>query len=376
MFGVALVLLIQTGCSPCRGLDERFALPSPGAAATPRQLVLTVSLPGVARAGGAGFVPGSAPLGDHTVRWQAFATRMTERGLEASASVRLEAPATASTGTWVFPLELRVEPRGPGLDLLLAPAGPGRLTLEGAPDDLDVASVLTRARSGWLDAPVASIPGWFRPGEYLELIPGPLEVGSLVARLPIGTRLPGDPATDVARILNPGLAEDASLAVSLPVLAALAEGGWRPVSPAAAPETAGWQVRVTGLTSTERSLQLTASARSTAGCGFGTVDSTGKLATAHGVLSPQGVSVRAVDDEGGAPVQPAAQAVAEQGWAQVSAALAGAVRGPDATPFGVRLVRRHAQTLLLDGLLRGLPPPSRGSSPGPPGGPLRTPSLR
>lgn len=376
MFGVALLLLIQTGCSPCRGLDERFALPSPSDVVTERQMVLTLSLPGVARVGGAGFVPGSAPLGDHTVRWQGLATRMTERGLEAAATVRLESADAATTGTWAFPLELRVQARGPGFDLLLAPAGPGTLHLPEAPAGLDVDAVLTRARGSWLDAPIASLPGWFRPGEYLELTPGPLEVGSLVARLPIGTRLPGEPATDVARVLNPGLAEDVSLAVSLPVLAALAEGGWRPVSPAPAPEEAGWQVRVTKLSSDERSLALTASTRSTGTCGFGTVASTGKLGTDKGALTARSVQVRSIDDEGGAPVQPAASAVAAQGWAQVTAALAGAVKGPEGAPCSLRLVRRHAQTLLLDGLLRAPKPPSRGPSPAPPGGPLRTPSLR
>ena len=375
-FGLALLLLVQTGCSPCRGLDERFALPSPGDEVTERQLVLTASLPGLARAGGAGFVPGSAPVGEHTVRWQGLATRMTERGLEAAATVRLESRDAASTGTWVFPLEVRVKPRGPGLDLLLAPAGPGTLSLPQAPEGLDVDAVLARARRSWLDAPVASLPGWFRPGEYLELHPGPLDVGGLVARLPIGTRLPGEPATDVARVLNPGLAEDLSLAVSLPVLAALAEGGWRPVSPAPAPEEAGWQVRVTKLSSTERSIELAASARSTEVCGFGTVESSGKLGTTQGALAAQSVQVRSVDDEGGAPLQPGASAVAGQGWAQVVAALAGAVKGPENAPYTLRLVRRHAQTLLLDGLLREPRPPSRGPSPAPPGGPLRTPSLR
>ncbi|MCO4774014.1 MAG: hypothetical protein KDA24_28535 [Deltaproteobacteria bacterium] len=366
LLAVVLLLLGMTGCDPCRDLDARMAPPLPSTP-TPHQMVLSISGIGLSARLGDAFPEGKATRDGTTVLWDTLATKFGTAGSEAMVGLRVQREGELTGGTFRFPIELTSEVRGGGFALGIEAAGDSTLTLAGGGAPGDLAPWLDSLRAGWLsELRLVTLSGWFVPGATLALVADAPTISGGVITVPIGTSLPGAALDAGQRAIRPGMADDFTLALSMPLLSSLARGGWKPVLRGGAPLPSraapdGWSLAPLPPVLAERGLEVPVLAKRADACVW-----TELAVQTRPALAAGGLGWKA----------PATQRVAVHGEVTEDAALARAgldllalpvarlpLLGPGDLPSEARIVRFQGNSLLLDGVLGPIRAPRKGPRP-------------
>jgi hypothetical protein len=374
MHRIALALLLfgMTGCAPCGVIDQRMAALPVGSPAPDRpHVLLQASTLGITARVAQAFSSGQSRFGDTRIAWSTLGLDLGDAP-RASIGLRVDGPSGSSSGALSFPVRLRTDRGDGGFSVVLEPAGPGDLSLTPPLEEsAEIVTQLAPLREGWVGStPVVRFAGWYRPGEFLPLHVSDAVLDSSVVSVAVATGLPL-PATVVApRAGRPGMADDFTLAVSMPLLAALATGGWRPVPVAAEaapapPSVPGWTVVPLSPVRGPRGMRVPALARRSDRCAFAEVSVETSPALHDGRLTWRSPRNLQVAQQRGAEDPSLHDQLAAAALESLMAPLVPLpMVGPGAHPAVARIPRTADEVLLIDGLLGPSKAPLQRAPPG------------